>query len=118
MSSNSFFSICQKNPGTQKESTKTEIYKCCLQTCLRHSSEADVCYPMCAQIFPGIKDQCALEEKCWNDNNGEFRKECVKSRYDSIRSCCLKKCERKHNRFTKLEFDCESYCATYQLEGI
>ena len=118
MSSNTFFSICQNNQETQKESTKVEVYNCCIDTCTKNSATPDICYSMCAQIFPGIKDQCALEHKCWNDKNGEFQKDCLRTQREPIQQCCKKKCEFKHNRFSKFDFDCTTYCAQYQLDGI
>jgi hypothetical protein len=107
---NSFFTLC-----SQQSDNKNDIYQCCLQTCQAHSKAPHMCFSMCAQIFPLIKDRCAFEQECWRD--GFYNKKCLEAKAPIIRDCCMERCQRssRRRRFTNDELDCDRYCSDYNI---
>jgi len=106
---NDFFSLCRT-----PQSSLTDTYQCCLQTCTAHSDQSHACYSMCAQLFPVIKDRCALEHECWRD--GFYNKKCLEAKAPEIKACCLKRCnEYRVNPYSYTTLDCDRYCSDYNL---
>ena len=82
---NNFFSICESRYPYQettalKNSSKIDTYSCCLNQCLKYSTEPPLCHSMCAQIFPSVKDRCAFKMKCWDEQIGKFNQNCLKTK--------------------------------------
>jgi hypothetical protein len=109
---NHFFSVCETTPNA----TQNEKYHCCIRTCTSQSQQPNVCYPMCAQVFPLIKDFCAFKENCWN--NGFYDPKCIRSRQREIHQCCLNECgQYKYNSYSSDQMDCDQYCSEYVLHS-
>jgi len=104
---NHFFTLCDSTGN------KVDTYNCCIRVCTSQSKEPKLCYPMCAQVFPMIKDKCAFESNCWKD--GMYNPECIESKQQQIKNCCLREC--KSYDYTKLpeKLDCDAYCSDYSL---
>jgi len=104
---NNFFTLCESSDN------KVETYNCCLNTCLQSSTEPKLCYPMCAQIFPIIKEKCAFEFNCWNE--GKYDNFCLKQNSKNIQDCCIDKCKKlSFNKYPDF-IDCDVYCSDYSL---
>jgi len=106
---NNFFTLCSRN-----STNKNDVYQCCLQTCQTHSKAPHMCFSMCAQIFPLIKDRCAFEQDCWRD--GFFNKKCLDAKAGIIRECCMERCQNTSRRktYTPEELNCDQYCSQYK----
>lgn len=106
---NDFFALC-------RDSTKSlnDTYQCCLDTCTSKSAFPSTCYSMCAQLFPVIKDRCALENECWRD--GFYNKKCIEAKAPQIKECCMQQCQtRRRNPYSFTVLDCDRYCSDYSL---
>jgi hypothetical protein len=110
---NNFFSICNLNNSIEDD--KNKIYDCCIETCTSQSSEPDMCYSLCATVFPPIiKDYCVFEQNCWKE--GFYDKKCIEKNKDKIKNCCLRDCNNfKYNKNSYSSLDCEKYCSRYQV---
>jgi hypothetical protein len=108
---NHFFTLCESSDNS--DSGKAETYNCCIRTCTSGSSDPKLCYPMCAQIFPLIKDQCAFESNCWKD--GVYNPQCLTSNKQQIQKCCIRECKSyRYTRFPE-HLDCDAYCSDYSI---
>lgn len=105
---NNFFTLCESSDN------KVETYNCCIKTCTTNSSNPSMCYPMCAQVFPMIKDQCAFKFDCWKD--GHYNPYCMKINEKGIKECCLRDCEQYSYSLYPETLDCESYCSDYTIK--
>jgi len=109
---NQFFTLCAPNGITPEN--RNETYACCLNTCTTQSSAPHLCYSMCAQVFPMMKDRCAFEAECWRD--GFYNKKCLDANADRIHQCCVKRCQDfPSTPYPYDRLDCERYCSDYNL---
>lgn len=106
---NNFFTLCQKTTINL-----ADTYNCCIETCTQNNPNPHGCYAMCAQVFPNIKDRCALKNECWRD--GFYNKKCLEAKETEIKQCCLNACkETRKNPYSYTVLDCERYCSDYSL---
>lgn len=86
-----------------------------MQTCQSQSKAPHICFSMCAQVFPMIKDRCAFEQECWRD--GYYNKKCLEAKAPEIQKCCVEKCQTntRLNKYTENTLDCERYCSEYRI---
>jgi hypothetical protein len=107
---NDFFSLCRRG-----NVNKVDTYNCCIETCTSNSTQPYACYSMCAQLFPIIKDRCALENECWRD--GFYNKKCLEAKAPQIQKCCVDRCNASQaNLYSYTKLDCERYCSEYMLQ--
>lgn len=110
MNANHFFTLCRPS----FDANLADTYKCCLETCTAQSEQPHVCYSMCAQMFPNIKDRCAFEHECWRD--GFYNIKCLQAKSKEIKECCVDKCQQyRQNPFSYTLLDCNRYCSDYEL---
>ncbi len=109
---NHFFSLCDTDAPQRK--SFNDMYSCCVGTCTARSAFPHLCYSMCAQVFPMMKERCAFEEQCWRD--GFYNKKCLEAKAEKIHQCCVNRCEDyQRNPQAYDRMDCQRYCSDYTL---
>lgn len=108
---NTFYTACDKTNSGNKTST----YNCCINTCLINSQKQELCFPLCSQIFPIVKNRCAFKYNCWVD--GTFDNSCINQNRKQIYQCCMEDCGKyKNNKDSYYNFDCKKYCNEFNVE--
>lgn len=105
---NNFFTLCENSDN------KVETYNCCIQTCTKYSTNKSMCYPMCAQVFPMIKDRCAFNADCWK--NGRYDPFCMEINKTEIKECCKRECKNYSYTLYPDVLDCDLYCSDYTVD--
>lgn len=99
---NNFFTL------SETSDEKMDTYDNCIRICTKSSKEPKMCYPMCAQIFPIIKEKCAFEQGCWKD--GVYDSYCLKMNKQNLLECCHLQCSN-----TREISNCDLYCSEYDV---